>query len=419
MSAHRNFVLAALLATGAVLTPPAFAKEKEAKPAKVSYSPAFVKVAQPAQEALKGDALQAEPLVVKAEAAATSVDDKYAAGLMRLQVEQARIKAAGAGADQQRIRPPLEALLASPRITQEQRGQFAFVLAQLASQRKDKAATLTYLTQAQQAGYSDPNMTVMLAQAKLAAGDLAGGSADLEASIKAAEANGGKAPEVNYRYAIDQLQKQNAKPQAIAMMRRWVAAYPTATNWHDALYIFGLQRGSLIVPDKNQTVDIFRLMRQTNALDRPAFEEYAQKVIDGGFPDEGKAVLNEGIASGKVPRGPNVTALLAQTDRQIGLQGSLAPLEAKAQSAGNGSLAYQTGDAYLGQKNFAKAIALYRVALTKGGVDAGAVNTHLGIALAMSGDKEGARAAFTAVTGSPRADIAQFWIVMLDHPATA
>jgi hypothetical protein len=46
------------------------------------------------------------------------------------------------------------------------------------------------------------------------------------------------------------------------------------------------------------------------------------------------------------------------------------------------------------------------------------VNTRLGIALAMTGDKEGARAALSAAKG-PRAEIAGFWLVYLDTPTAA
>ena len=42
--------------------------------------------------------------------------------------------------------------------------------------------------------------------------------------------------------------------------------------------------------------------------------------------------------------------------------------------------------------------------------------TRLGIALAYSGDKAGARTAFEAVKGQPRADLAGLWIEYLDHP---
>jgi Flp pilus assembly protein TadD len=80
-------------------------------------------------------------------------------------------------------------------------------------------------------------------------------------------------------------------------------------------------------------------------------------------------------------------------------------------------LAANTGSAYLAYGENAKAIALFKLAQQKGGADADTVNTRLGIALARSGDKDGARAAFKAVTGAQRKDIADFWLLWLDQQA--
>jgi tetratricopeptide (TPR) repeat protein len=115
------------------------------------------------------------------------------------------------------------------------------------------------------------------------------------------------------------------------------------------------------------------------------------------------------MATGKIPAG-NATAkaMLTAAAAKSRQEGSLAPTEARAKSAGDGKLAALTAEAYYGQGNYAKAAELYRTALQKGGVDAGEVNTRLGIALAAQGDKAGATAAFDAVKGAPRADLAGF-----------
>ena len=104
------------------------------------------------------------------------------------------------------------------------------------------------------------------------------------------------------------------------------------------------------------------------------------------------------MATGKIPAG-NATAkaMLTAAEAKSRQEGSLAPTEARAKSANDGKLAALTGEAYYGQGNYAKAAELYRLALQKGGVDANEVNTRLGIALAASGDKAGAKAAFEAV----------------------
>ena len=52
-------------------------------------------------------------------------------------------------------------------------------------------------------------------------------------------------------------------------------------------------------------------------------------------------------------------------------------------------------------------------------MDADTVNTRLGIALARSGDKAGAKEAFAQVKGAPRADIAAFWTTYVDQAPAA
>ena len=175
-------------------------------------------------------------------------------------------------------------------------------------------------------------------------------------------------------------------------------------------------------PDRGDRVDLFRLMRQTKSLaDQAYYEEYAQSAGDIGLPDEAKAVIDEGKANGRIPAVPSsaIKGLATDAAAQIAAEGSFDSLEKKAAAAPPGPLSAQTGDAYFGRGNYAKAIALYKQALSKGGVNTDEVNTHLGMALAISGDKEGAKAAFTAVTGAPRNEIAAFWMIWLDHPPTS
>ena len=56
---------------------------------------------------------------------------------------------------------------------------------------------------------------------------------------------------------------------------------------------------------------------------------------------------------------------------------------------------------------------MYRQALAKG-ADKNVANLRLGEALARSGDKAGATAAFNAVTG-PQAEVAKFWLVYVQR----
>jgi Flp pilus assembly protein TadD len=85
-------------------------------------------------------------------------------------------------------------------------------------------------------------------------------------------------------------------------------------------------------------------------------------------------------------------------------------------SAANTKALIRIGDSYAALGDNAKAIEVYRAALKKPDVDAAVANIHLGIALARSGDKAGAKAAFEAVTG-PRAEVAKYWLLYLQTHA--
>ena len=73
-------------------------------------------------------------------------------------------------------------------------------------------------------------------------------------------------------------------------------------------------------------------------------------------------------------------------------------------------------DAYYGYGDYAQAIELYRAALTKTGADKDLVNLRIGMALARSGDKVGATAAFGAAGGA-QAEVAKLWLAYLTTKA--
>ena len=87
-----------------------------------------------------------------------------------------------------------------------------------------------------------------------------------------------------------------------------------------------------------------------------------------------------------------------------------------SQSDFGSAFALKVADGYYGHGDYAKAADFYRLALEKGSIDANLANTRLGMALAMSGQRPAAEAAFKAVTG-PRADLANFWLLWLSSRA--
>ncbi|MDP1026422.1 hypothetical protein Q5H91_04295 [Sphingomonas sp. KR1UV-12] len=428
MKTLSKFALALALSTsigGLTLVPPAFAKEKKQEATGPKMSPEALKAAQAAQTALNAkDLATAEPAIVQLEGLAKNDDEKYFAAVFRYNLEQQKIQAARAAnpnapINETVLASPLDALIASPVTKQEDKAKFAYQRGILAYNGKQFPVAIQYLNQAKQLGYNDPNLSLQLAQAKVGGGDAAGGLADLDASVQASIAAGQKPSEDIFRYGISRANAAKLGPQTMNWMQRYIVAYPTRKNWRDVVVTYGLAGNSVAKLDDAQKIDLFRLLRATGSLaDQNDYLEYADDVQRRGLPAEAQAVIKEGQAAGKVPAG-NTLAKQIATDAATALkaEGSLAPLATKAKASADGKLARGTADAYLGAGEYAPAIELYRVALQKGGVDADEVNTHLGIALARSGDKAGAKTAFDAVKGTPRAGIASLWNAYLEAPA--
>lgn len=416
-----HFALAAALA-GGVAAGPALAKDKEAaKPAGLKLTPAFIKAAKPAQDAVNGgDTATAEPLAAAAEAAANTDDEKFVAAQIRLVLEQKKVNARTAAnpnapADRSGMIKPLDTLIANPATPAADRGRYYFQRGLFAYEGRQFPIAADYFTKARDLGYTNDDAGLLLVKAKIEGGDVAGGTDELDKEIGKRTAAGQKAPLEWYRYAVAQSNKRHAKAQTMNWLVKYASAYPSPKTWYEVLVFYGIQQDSVAKLDRQQTIDLFRLMRAAGAMqDQYSYIEYVQKAEDAGLPVEGLAVLKEGLANGKVPAAnPEAKALQLELTNKSKLEGPLGGLETRARAGATGALALQTGDAYLSNGNYAKAGDLYRVALAKGGVDADTANTRLGIALTRSGDKAGAQAAFGNVKAAPRADIAQLWTTFL------
>lgn len=423
-SLSHAILTAALLAGGAsIAAAPATAQKKgkeEQKGPSLKLSNEVRTPAAAAQTAIAAkDIATAEPLVAQAEAAAKTDDEKYIAAALRLNVEAIRVQTPGTSTAG--LTAPLDALLANPKTPPADQARYAYQRGVIAANAKDNAGAATYFERARTLGYNDPNLPLQLVKLKMEGGDIAGGTAELEKVIAAQSTAGQKVDEQLYRYAIAKTAQRKMAPQTLSWIERYLTAYPTVKNWREMVVFYGIQPQSQVTLDKGQKLDLYRLLGAGRALaDQYDYELYGQYAFDLGIPWETKTVLTAGKAAGKVPAGSaNASGLLTAANGAITNEGSLSGLETRAKAGANGKLAASTADAYLGSGNQAKAIELYRVALQKGGVDADAVNTRLGIALAGSGDKAGARTAFDAVKGAPRADVAKLWTIYLDHPPVA
>lgn len=353
------------------------------------------------------DAAGISAALAAANAAAKTKDDKYV-------IAQLHLKAAVDAKDGAGIGAALEAMIASGGATQDELIPLHTNLGKQYYSAKQYDRAAAQFEKAVALNPSNSDATVMLAETRKAQGRGPEAVALLQKGIASRVAAGQKPAEEWYKRAVA-LAYEGKMPVAGQLSRDWVAAYPTPTNWRDTLRIY--QTGSGL--DDDMLIDVLRLQRATGSLAGESdYFRYANTAYTKGFPGEAKAVLEEGFAAKAIDRNRPIfrDVLAAASAKTAADRASLAGLERAALASSAAKQAMVTGDAYLGYGEWAKAAALYRAALTKSGVDASLANLRLGIALARSGDKAGATAAFKAVTGT-RADIAKYWLLYLSTRA--
>jgi tetratricopeptide (TPR) repeat protein len=337
--------------------------------------------------------------VAAANAVAQTKDDRYA-------IAQFQLTAAVASKNTAAEAQAVEAMAASGVLGAERLSQlYTGVGAEFYNAKQyDQASALFQKAASLNPQSAEP--LKLLSQAYLAQGNKAQASATLMKVLQMSRATGQKPEQTLYKNAVAMAYEAKS-PNAIELAREWVAAYPSPDSWSNALAIYrNLQRPAT-------SLDVLRLARATNTMSGTGeFHEYAYEAADEANYGEAKAVIAEGIASGKI----KATDPVIQEVQGV-LKSKAAPtaadLAAAEKSAREPQAFLRVGDRYYGAGNFAKAADLYRQALAKG-VDKDVANLRIGEALARSGDKAGATAALNAVSGS-LAEIAKFWLIYLQQ----
>ena len=408
-----NLALATALAAGLAATPADAQRKPKAEAAPATplsnLSKEFRVAAQPVQAALTAkDFATAGASLPAAEAAATTPADKYYSGLFRYQIANNNKDERGASAG-------VQAMLASGVAPADQAAVLNQHLGREAYFAKDYPKAMTYLGEAIRMGKKTPEALIILADVHFKQKQVPAGLAYAEEAVTLQKASGQPVTEDWYNRGLAAAYNAKLMPEAIKWSQMLVRAFPTAPNWRSVLVLYRDSRAQ----DPQVALDVFRLMKQTRSIaGERDYYEYAALASERGLPGETKAVVDMAVSSdAKLATSKNLAELRSTAAPKIA--GDLATLPASeraAAGAATGRNALSTADAYLSYGQDAKAIPLYRLALQKGGIDANVANTRLGIALARSGDKVGARTAFQAVQG-PRAEIAGLWLLYLDAPS--
>lgn len=387
-------------------------KKEEAQPTGPKVSKAGAPLLQGIQKEIQAQNWPAAKAALDAAEAnpKLTADDRYYLNRFRINVAQAT-------QDYASLRPALATAAQSSFVTPQEKVTFTKALRGLAYQANDLPEAVKWGEQLVALSPNDGQAAIELAQIYNQAKQPDKGYVAVKRAIDAQKAAGQPVPEAWYRSAAATTANTPAMANEFGSATlAWVSAYPTPDNWRTVLELFQ-DRAKF---DDQGNLDLFRLKRAASALKgEKDYVEYAETANLRGLPGEAKAVLDEGISKKMLDTAkPYVRDLKAIVEPKVARdKASLAGLEKEAKASPGVKLIAGLGDAYMGYGNYAKAIEMYRAALTKTGADAATLNTRIGIALAKSGDKAGAEAAFKSVQGGARGTLAQYWLAWLGQQA--
>jgi tetratricopeptide (TPR) repeat protein len=353
------------------------------------------------------DAATIPVALAAAQAKAKTKDDRYV-------IAKLQLKAAVDANDSNAMAQGVEAVLASGYAQPAELQTLYLGLGKLQYNAKAYDQAGAALDQALRIDPNNVDALVVLAETRNSQGRAAEGVGLLQKAIAIRVAAGQKPEETWYRRAV-KLAFDAKLPSTPALTQAWVEAYPSSKNWRDAIRIYQTNSGL----DDAALIDSMRLARTVGALQgENDYFRYTNTLVTRGFPGEAKAVLDEGFAAKAIDRSrPTFSQIysLANT-RSQGDRASLAASATAAKAAADAKKAMSTAEAYYGYGDYAQAADLYRVALTKNGVDKDLANLRLGMSLLGAGDKAGATAAFNAAGGA-QAPVAKLWLTYLAQKA--
>jgi len=213
----------------------------------------------------------------------------------------------------------------------------------------------------------------------------------------------GKVPNQSaYQVLLGSQIKLKKEAAAIGTLEKMATYYNDPADWGQLI-----DASSTIKMKPIELLFFYRLRLATRAS--ASGEEYSAMAdipLSIGYPAEAQAILELGLATGKLSNSGKTAAKLADArSRTVKDRAGLASFDAMATKSATGELDVKLAEAYFGYGRYADAEAAARRAIGKDGAktDLGEANMVLGMALALEGKSADALAAFNSVKGGSAA----------------
>ncbi|CAM3665625.1 hypothetical protein [Roseateles saccharophilus] len=330
-------------------------------------------------------------------------------------IEGMRVAAASGAGDADSMVKGFEALKAAGRLGQAQQLQMMESIAGTYLRNKDNAKALAWAQRYFKEGGNSPAMKQVQQNAQFLSGDMSATIRDTLDEI-AADEKAGRAPsrdKLNLLLFAAQ-KKGDANAEGVAT-EKLLNYYPDPKLW--AQILGSLPQKKSFASDRYQ-LDLYRLRLATgNMREANDYMEMAQLAAQAGYPEEGKQVVDKGLAAGLLGQGTEGARHKRLADLMVKKIG-----EAKAGAAANEKAAEETkdGNAFvtLGLANAFGGDAKKGVSQIEQGIAKGNLKRpedaklYLGLAYYLGGDSARAQGAWKTVRGTDgSAELARLWII--------
>ena len=337
--------------------------------------------------------------VDKAAATATTPDDKVLAGELQLSLGElsmdSRIKRQGA-----------QTKLDSGKVAAADKPKYYMVIGNLSMELKEYAAARAAFQAASDAGATPGEALISLSDAYLKDNQPAPGLKALQDAIVKA---GPAALEGWIKYGVASAYRAKMPTEAAMFSNELVNMFPSKENWSLAIAVVRDLNGF----QGHDQIALLRLMQRTGSFSEERdYVEYIQALSKRGLPGEALKIIDQGVAAGLLkPTDEFVTDARKEANARVtNDRASLPGQEREARgAAATAATVTAAADTFLSYDQPAKAEELYKIALTKTGVEAARVNLQMGIAQSDQGKWADAQASLAKVNDS-RAPIAQLWL---------
>lgn len=329
-------------------------------------------------------------------------------------IEGMRIAAASGAGDADSMVKAFESMKATGRLGQAAQLNMIESIAGTYLRNKDHVKALSWAQRYFKEGGNSATMKQVLTNAQYLSGDMAAIIRETTEGVTADEKAGRTPPADKLNLLLNAASRaKDANAESFAL-ERLLTYYPKKEYWADVL---GRVQQKKSFSDRF-ALDVFRLKLATgNMRDANDYMEMAQLAAQADNPDEGKLVVDKGLAAGVLGQGAEGARHKRLLDLMVKKSGeaklALAADQAAASSAKDGNALVSMGLAYAFRGDAAKGVQVIEQGIEKGGLkrpeDA---KLYLGLAQSMAGDSSKAQTTWRSVKGNDgAADLARLWAV--------